>query len=633
MSASGEALPLASSAGGEESSVDGFLRRKDDYTQLQIVVQWQMKLRIALALVVLAVAANPESTGYDRFGGWLKLTGTKTGFFHTQQIDGRWWLVTPDGHAFFSKGVDNVGYRPEAASSPKPPADPEAWATSAAHQLRGWNFNTAGAWSVTELYGKEIVYTPVVNMAASIQRDLWLKGGVVDYFSPQFREAADGVAARMCTPHANDPWLLGYFTDNELRWGKDWRSEDSLLESYLKMPRDSPGFTKATAFVKALGHDATDEDKRKFEGLVAVEYARVTSEAIHRHDPNHLVLGCRFAGYPGDAVIKAAGEYFDVISFHSYNAAAPVDRLRQITRVTGKPTMVTEFSFKAMDSGLPNTKGAGKPVATQADRANGFTGYVEALAGLPGVVGYHWFEYRDEPKEGRFDGENSNYGVVKIDFTPWDALTAKMTAVNAEIEARHAAAGQAAETIDPMPPPDFKGWTRIPIPPVDGLKPKMQWRVDTAQHALICSGDGGHEWLRYDRELGDFVFEADWRFTPRGPEEKRYNSGIGVRLSKYGEIWYQAQTVLTGGYLFGVNFVDGVLKPFNLSKEMKENRVKPAGEWNHYEVTARGDRIALAVNGEVVNELPECGLRRGYVGLEAEGYEITFRNLRLQVIE
>jgi len=39
------------------------------------------------------------------------------------------------------------------------------------------------------------------------------------------------------------------------------------------------------------------------------------------------------------------------------------------------------------------------------------------------------------------------------------------------------------------------------------------------------------------------------------------------------------------------------------------------------------------VNGEVVNELPECGLRRGYVGLEAEGYEITFRNLRLQVIE
>jgi len=50
--------------------------------------------------------------------------------------------------------------------------------------------------------------------------------------------------------------------------------------------------------------------------------------------------------------------------------------------------MVTEFSFKAMDSGLPNTKGGGKPVATQSDRANGFTHYVEALAAVPGVVGY-----------------------------------------------------------------------------------------------------------------------------------------------------------------------------------------------------------------------------------------------------
>jgi len=188
-----------------------------------------------------------------------------------------------------------------------------------------------------------------------------------------------------------------------------------------------------------------------------------------------------------------------------------------------------------------------------------------------------------------------------------------------------------AEWIDILPPADLHGWTRIPIPPVDGLKPKLQWRVDTAQHALICSGDGGHEWLRYDRELGDFIFDVDWRFTPRGPEEKRYNSGIGVRLSPYGEIWYQAQTGLSGGYLFGENFANGVLQKFDLKKDMLENRVKPAGEWNHYEITARGDRLTLAVNGKVVSELSGVGLRRGYVGLEAEHYEVTFRNLKLKI--
>ena len=195
-----------------------------------------------------------------------------------------------------------------------------------------------------------------------------------------------------------------------------------------------------------------------------------------------------------------------------------------------------------------------------------------------------------------------------------------------------AAYGQATAAVDLMPDESLHGWTRIPIPPTDSLQPKMQWRVDTAQHALICAGDGGHEWLRYDKEQGDFVLQVDWRFTPRTPEEKKYNSGIGVRLSRYGEIWYQAQTGLTGGYLFGSNIVDGILGGFNLLKEMKENRIKPAGEWNHYEVRAQGPRITLAVNGAVVSELPNCGLKRGYIGLEAEHYEITFRNLKLRTL-
>jgi hypothetical protein len=402
-----------------------------------------MKILFALGLAVLAGGAACAAGGAshnDKFGGWPELTGEKTGFFHTQKIDGRWWLVTPDGNAFFSKGVDNISYQPESASGPRAPSDPDAWAATAAKQLRGWNFNTAGAWSANEMSRQGIAYTVILDMAASVQKDLWLKGGVADYFSPEFRDAADRVAARKCVPHANDPWLLGYFTDNELRWGKDWRSKDSLLEDYLKMPHEAPGFLKANAFVKALGHDVTEADNAKFEGLVAAEYARVTSEAIRHYDPNHLVLGCRFAVFPGDGVIAAVGAYFDVISFHSYNAVPPVEQLRQITRVTGKPAMLTEFSFKAMDSGLPNSKGGGKPVATQADRADGFEAYANALADLPGVVGYHWFEYRDEPKEGRFDGEDCNYGVVKIDLTPWEVLTRRMTAVNREVEGRHAKA-------------------------------------------------------------------------------------------------------------------------------------------------------------------------------------------------
>ena len=195
----------------------------------------------------------------------------------------------------------------------------------------------------------------------------------------------------------------------------------------------------------------------------------------------------------------------------------------------------------------------------------------------------------------------------------------------------YGAAALAADPVDLLPAENLQGWTRIPIPAISGVNPKLQWRVDPAAKTLICTGEGGHEWLRYDKEVADFVLEADWRFTPKEGETK-YNSGIGIRLSKQGEIWYQAQTGLAGAYLFGQNFADGGLKSFNLKAQMKENRVKPAGEWNHFLIRAEGDRITLSVNGEVVNELTGVGMRRGYIGLEAEGYEIAFRNLKLQTL-
>jgi hypothetical protein len=99
--------------------------------------------------------------------------------------------------------------------------------------------------------------------------------------------------------------------------------------------------------------------------------------------------------------------------------------------------MLTEFSFKAMDSGLPNTRGAGQPVKTQQDRADNFDTYVTELIKLPYAVGFHWFEYTDEPAEGRFDGENSNYGLVNIKDETWETLTKRMCEVNARLEVIH----------------------------------------------------------------------------------------------------------------------------------------------------------------------------------------------------
>lgn len=141
---------------------------------------------------------------------------------------------------------------------------------------------------------------------------------------------------------------------------------------------------------------------------------------------------------------RALGLYYDVFSFNNYEHRAPTYKLSEITRVTGKPTMLTEFSFKAMDSGLYNTIGAGEPLASQQDRADLFTAYVHDLVHMPSCVGYHWFRYRDQPKEqptdrkvvtpGGWGAENSNYGVVNVNGTPWTLLVNRMIEVNTTLE-------------------------------------------------------------------------------------------------------------------------------------------------------------------------------------------------------
>jgi len=76
--------------------------------------------------------------------------------------------------------------------------------------------------------------------------------------------------------------------------------------------------------------------------------------------------------------------------------------------------------------------------------------------------------------------------------------------------------------------------------------------------------------------------------------------------------------------------VNGAGQMINKQKEMKENRIKPAGDWNLYEIRAVDKQITLWVNGAVVSEFNDCEVLSGYMGLEAEGYDVEFRNVQLK---
>ncbi len=438
-----------------------------------------------LGLVTLATIIEICSFGeadmnqYNKYGGWKELNTNKSDFFRVENINGIWWIIDPEGYAFISKGVNHIswsadhapslGYSPYERVTKQKYGEIDKWASASIKRLWEWNFNTIGAWSSRETFNKDMPYTVIMDIGASAGSD-WLKGSFPDVFSENFRNSAERIAESVCKAYANDPFLLGYFTDNELRWGADWRSPKALFDDFLTMPENTDG-KKALVktFVEVYGNldtankafniNAKTYDelidyfttaqglssvafeikkvKSAFLKKVADQYFKVCKDAIRKFDQNHLILGCRFAGYAPTEVLEAMRDHVDIVSYNNYSPEAPINSLEEIYRITGKPIMITEFSFKAMDSGLPNTKGAGVPVATQKDRADGFERYVKSLMKTPYVVGYHWFEHTDEPAEGRFDGENSNYGLVNIKDEPWEILVNRMKQVNAEVERIH----------------------------------------------------------------------------------------------------------------------------------------------------------------------------------------------------
>lgn len=431
------------------------------------------------------------------------------GYFQVAEHDGIFWLIDPDGGRFLSKGINTVRFDqdriqnsdqiPYAEACERKYGNRDAWRASAARRLSRWGFNTLGAWSdeaVASAGPVPLAVTPNLDLGMSYgeqnnePRGDRTKQDFPDVFDPTFDSFIRGRTRDLCGRRSEDQSIIGWFIDNELRWGPDWRGSDELLTLFLNLGIRSAGRAAVRSWLRkrysdfgkfnsiwrtsAQSWDTFDQIRRvappylrkpyydrnaadegaanraelkraafaadcdDFSALVAQRYFALTCAAVKAADPNHLVLGCRFAYVPSSAVVNAAGRYNDVVSFNCYDFDARP--LIETYATSGKPCLISEFSFRGADSGLPNTNGAGPVVVTQVERAACFRRYVAEALSERVLVGYHWFEHADQPAAGRFDGENSNFGTVTIDDRVYEDLTQTMTSLNAEAEDRHTGA-------------------------------------------------------------------------------------------------------------------------------------------------------------------------------------------------
>jgi hypothetical protein len=428
----------------------------------------------SIMLAVIALAPGGELQGKDQTGTAENEPSASASPFATLHSDENGWVFIKDGKKLPSLGVSLV--QPKEVA-PRDPAkafdaltahggDRSKWAAATAQRLRDWNFNSLGAWSDEAANRPGLPYARVVWLGGHSGHGQRADMRLVDVFDPAYAERVAEQAREEVAPYAEDTNLLGFFINNELpfygEFGWPTDPDKSLWDRYMALPPEAPGRQRAAEFFQAYysslekaredweagsweqvksGPPPTPKSlgaqrfKHEWAGVVADRYYAVCTEAIRRYAPNHLILGSRHAGRPPAAVARAEAKYTDVISINHYAPSGHPDLglLRNLHALTGRPILVTEFSWRAQEnrSGNSNAKGAEVTVPTQADRARAYRSYVSEWMSEPYALGAHWFQYHDQPGDGRaFDGENSNYGIVDIADRPYEELVAAMKEAN-----------------------------------------------------------------------------------------------------------------------------------------------------------------------------------------------------------
>jgi len=396
----------------------------------------------------------------------------------SQFTDG--WSFQQAGKKFFSFGVTTVipvdvppKDRPDQGHYDGLAAhrgDVSKWVQHTATRLQSWGINTLGGWSSPEIVEhSDLYFTKVLSFGygGNINGDR-----LMDVWSDSYAAAFEDWAQKEVVPLANDPRLLGYFTNNELNWhgehGWPTDTDDQLFDRYLARPADSPGgkhvrewlktyfnsdFAKLTEVLECKATDWAGLDavhqikprrfvlaqrmKYEFAGEVAERFFALSEAAIRKHDPHHLILGCRFAGSGIMSVLKAQARHCDVIAINRYdkNGIPPLDTFDRVYAMTKKPILITEFGWRAQEnrSGNKNSRGVDVTVPTQKDRAERLDTFMRGLMARPYLLGMHWFQHHDEPTNGRFDGEDSNYGLVDQRDQPYLEVTDAFTKLTREI--------------------------------------------------------------------------------------------------------------------------------------------------------------------------------------------------------
>jgi hypothetical protein len=196
---------------------------------------------------------------------------------------------------------------------------------------------------------------------------------------------------------------------------------------------------------------------------------------------------------------------------------------------------------------------------------------------------------------------------------------------------------------------DLRGWKDEP-----GHRGHWQAKNWILDYDGASAAEDKHLWT--EKEYGDFILIADWRLSRKAVKLKRPailpsgetalnpdgspieeevldagDSGIYLRGSSKSQvnIWCWP---IGSGEVWGYRTDPASSSEVRAAATPKTRADKPAGQWNRFVITLKGDRLTVVLNGQTVIDRAELpGIpARGPIALQHHGDAVEFANLYLK---
>ena len=382
----------------------------------------------------------------NEWGGFLieEMKQEATGYFHVKKIDGRWWLIDPDGYPTIMRAIQGVlpyynDNQDQLKSTIAKYGSTEKWAIAIAYELKDMvgvyttNFESKELQEVPEGFSFGTLSIPMITGYGLELGIAWSAGSTyfdanMDYikkndakseatqvmpiFDRAFEEFADRQAKEKLTPYANNPRVVVINTDNEIPIKAD------TLERYLKYSSPEwlelkyPGNEKnalyhetyavtvtwmrfMTGKEKVTVQDITSELSYLFLGFLYDRLMKVSSEAIKKYDTNHIYCGNRsLSGGEGAAgpdasnsvldrewIVRFSAQYLDAYALNWYSRWNPsADENRRMVQWTN------DLPIFITEFGCKTDEGTGRPADPgYTNNGGGFYVFTQEMRGA-------WYE-------------------------------------------------------------------------------------------------------------------------------------------------------------------------------------------------------------------------------------------------